>query len=226
MYELQYKYFASILSFVIHSLLILFFYFVALNSFEKSDQLIEFSFGSGSGGGDNSLINQHENVELPQKIGDEFINTEKKNLSKDKLTTPVKGSRTTDKGTGSGDGTGTGNASGTSIGLPPSPKPKVEEIYLVAVDEMPEPIGGIQKIISQIVYPTEAKRNGISGTVFVLAFVDENGSVRKTLLTKGIGGGCDEAALRVISASRFKPGKNKGRYVKVQIQIPVPFKLN
>ncbi|NJD21460.1 MAG: energy transducer TonB [Melioribacter sp.] len=226
MYELQYKYFSSILSFVIHSLLILFFYFVALNSFEKSDQLIEFSFDSGSGGGDNSAINQHENVELPKKLADEFINTEKKNLSKDKLTTPVKGSSTTGKGTGTGDGTGTGNASGISIGLPPLSNPKVEEIYLVAVDEMPEPIGGIQKIISQVVYPTEAKRNGISGTVFVLAFVDENGSVRKTLLTKGIGGGCDEAALRVISASRFKPGKNKGRYVKVQIQIPVPFKLN
>ena len=91
---------------------------------------------------------------------------------------------------------------------------------------MPEPIGGMQKIISQVIYPVEAKRNGIAGTVFVLAFVDENGSVRKTLLTKGIGGGCDEAALRVISASRFKPGKDKGRYVKVQIQIPVPFRLN
>ncbi len=225
MYEFHYKYFSSIISFVIHSLLFLFFYFVAINSLEKSSQLIEFSFNSG-GSGDNSVINQNEKAELPKQKTDEFINNEKKNLTKDKLSSPVKESGTTGKGSGTGDGTGTGDAPGLSIGLPSPPKPKVEEIYLVAVDEMPEPIGGMQKINSQIVYPAEAKRNGIAGTVFVLAFVDENGSVRKTLLTKGIGGGCDEAALRVISASRFKPGKDKGRYVKVQIQIPVPFRLN
>ncbi|MCX6173449.1 MAG: energy transducer TonB [Ignavibacteriales bacterium] len=223
MYEIPYKYFSSIISFVVHSLLILFFYFVALHSLGKSNQLIEFHLDSGSSGEGNSFINKSEKAELPKKSADEFINTKKINVNSEKLSTPLNDSGT--KGTGTGDGTGTENKSGISPSLLIPPKPKVEEIYLVAVDEMPEPIGGMQKIISQVVYPAEAKRNGVAGTVFVLAFVDENGSVRKTLLTKGIGGGCDEAALRAVSASRFKPGKDKGRYAKVQIQIPVPFKL-
>ncbi len=223
MYEIPYKYFSSIVSFVLHSLLILFFYFVLLHSFENSNQLIEFNLDSGSGGDGNSFINKTEKEELPKKSADEFINTEKKIVNIEKLSSPQNESKT--KGTGNGDGTGTGDKTGLSPGLLIPPKPKVEEKYLVAVDEMPEPIGGMQKIISQVVYPAEAKRNGIAGTVLVLAFVDENGSVRKTLLTKGIGGGCDEAALRVVSASSVKPGKDKGRYVRVQIQIPVPFKL-
>ncbi|MBI5730264.1 MAG: energy transducer TonB [Ignavibacteriales bacterium] len=197
-------------------------YYIALHTPYKTNELIEFSFSSGSGGEDNSIINKSEKAELQKKSADDFINTEKKIVNNEKLITPLNESGT--KGTG--EGTGTGNKSGISPGLLIPPKPKVEEIYLVAVDEMPEPIGGMQKIISQVIYPDEAKSNGIAGTVFVLAFVDENGSVRKTLLTKGIGGGCDEAALRAVSASRFKPGKDKGHYVKVQIQIPVPFRFN
>ena len=218
------KYFSSLISLFIHSLLIMSLYYIALHTPYRTNELIEFSFSGGSNGGDNSIFNKSEKAELQKKSADDFINTEKKIVNNEKLSTPLNESGTT--GTGTGDGTGTGNKSGISPGLLIPPKPKVEEIYLVAVDEMPEPIGGIQKIVSQVVYPAEAKRNGIAGTVFVLAFVDENGSVRKTLLTKGIGGGCDEAALRVVSASRFKPGKDKGLYVKVQIQIPVPFKLN
>ncbi len=218
------KYFSSLISLFLHSLFIISLYYIALHTPQKTNELIEFTFNGGSDSGDNSIINKNENAVIPKQPTDEFINTNKKIVSIEKPAVPL--NESTMKGSGSGDGTGTGDASGISIGLPSPPKPKVAEIYLVAVDEMPEPIGGIQKIIAQVVYPSEAKRNGIAGTVFVLAFVDENGSVRKTLLTKGIGGGCDEAAMRVVSSSRFKPGKDKGRYVKVQIQIPVPFRLN
>ncbi len=222
MQESMSKYFSSLISLFIHSLLIMSLYYIALHTPYKTNELIEFSFSSGSGGEDNSIINKSEKAELQKKSADDFINTEKKIVNNEKLITPLNESGTT----GTGEGTGTGNKSGISPGLLIPPKPKVEEIYLVAVDEMPEPIGGMQKIISQVIYPAEAKSNGIAGTVFVLAFVDENGSVRKTLLTKGIGGGCDEAALRAVSASRFKPGKDKGHYVRVQIQIPVPFRSN
>jgi len=217
------KYFSSIISLLIHSVVLLFFYFIALHTPKSTTELFELSLDSGSGGGDNSLINTNEKVVVPKQPADEFINTEKKNVetSKEQPTNP-----TNETGTGTGDGTGTGNNSGISLGLPSPAKPVVEPVYLVAVDEMPEPVGGIQKILSNVVYPPEAKRNGISGTVFVLAFIDENGSVKKTLLTKGIGGGCDEAAMRAVSSARFKPGKDKGHYVKVQIQIPVPFRLN
>ncbi len=113
---------------------------------------------------------------------------------------------------------------------PPKEEKKViveeEPQYFVAVEEMPEPIGGIQAIQSKIVYPEIAKRAGVEGKVFVLAFVDENGTVTKVTLTKGIGAGCDEAAMEAVRNTKFKPGKQRGKPVKVQVQIPVVFKLN
>ena len=219
------KYFSSLISFLIHSILILLFYFTALHSPKNTTELFELSLDSGSGGGDNSLMNTENKMEITKQPADEFINTEKKNIEVTKEQS-IQVSGTEKTGTGTGEDTGTGNNSGISLGLPSPAKPVVEAVYLVAVDEMPEPIGGIEKILSNVAYPKEAKQNGISGTVFVQAFIDENGSVRKTLLTKCIGGGCDEAALRAVSSARFKPGKDKGHYLKVQIQIPIPFRSN
>ncbi|MCK7524737.1 MAG: energy transducer TonB [Ignavibacteriales bacterium] len=60
---------------------------------------------------------------------------------------------------------------------------------------MPEPIGGIKAIQEKIVYPEIAKRAGVEGKVYVLAFVDESGTVTDAKIIKGIGAGCDEAAL-------------------------------
>lgn len=114
---------------------------------------------------------------------------------------------------------------------PPPPKEEkkiVEEepTYFVAVEEMPEPIGGIAGIQSKIIYPEIAKRAGVEGKVYVLAFVDENGDVTKAVISKGIGAGCDEAALEAVKKTKFKPGKQRGKPVKVQVHIPVVFKLN
>jgi len=93
------------------------------------------------------------------------------------------------------------------------------------VEEMPEPIGGIKAIQEKIVYPEIAKRAGVEGKVYVLAFVDESGTVTKTQLIKGIGAGCDEAALNAVQKTKFKPGKQRGKPVKVQVSIPIVFKL-
>ncbi len=97
--------------------------------------------------------------------------------------------------------------------------------YFVAVEEMPEPIGGIQAIQEKIVYPEIAKRAGVEGKVYVLAFVDENGTVTKAQIIKGIGAGCDEAAKEAVLKTKFKPGKQRGTAVKVQVSIPIVFKL-
>lgn len=114
---------------------------------------------------------------------------------------------------------------------PPPPKEEkkiIEEepTFFVAVEEMPEPIGGIGAIQSKIVYPEIAKRAGVEGKVFILAFVDEQGLVIKAQVAKGIGAGCDEAALEAVKQTKFKPGKQRGKPVKVQVHIPVVFKLN
>lgn len=100
-----------------------------------------------------------------------------------------------------------------------------EPVYFVAVEEMPVPIGGISGIQKRIVYPEIAKRAGIEGKVLVLAFVDESGNVTKTEVIKGIGLGCDEAAIDAIVQTKFTPGKQRGKTVKVRVTIPVTFKL-
>ncbi len=113
----------------------------------------------------------------------------------------------------------------------PPPPPVVEEdedaepVFFVAVEQMPEPIGGIGAIQSKIVYPEIAKRAGVQGRVFVKAYVDEKGNVNKVELIRGIGAGCDEAAMNAVKSVMFKPGKQRGKPVKVQVTVPVLFKL-
>lgn len=115
------------------------------------------------------------------------------------------------------------------IDAPPPPPPveeeEVEPVFFVAVEQQPQPIGGIGGIQSKIIYPEIAKRAGVQGRVFIKAFVDENGNVVKAEVLKGIGAGCDEAAVAAVLKTKFKPGRQRGKAVKVQVSIPVVFKL-
>ncbi len=116
------------------------------------------------------------------------------------------------------------------VEAPPPPKEdkkivEEEPVYFVAVEEMPEPIGGIAAIQSKIVYPEIAKRAGVEGKVYVLAFVDEKGNVTKVEVAKGLGAGLDEAAVGAVRQTKFKPGKQRGKPVKVQVMIPIVFRL-
>lgn len=112
---------------------------------------------------------------------------------------------------------------------PPPPKQEVEvedeAVFFVAVEEQPEPIGGIEAIQKKIVYPEIAKRAGVQGRVFIKAFVNEVGDVVKAEVIKGIGAGCDEAAVQAVTQTKFRPGKQRGKSVKVQVSIPIVFKL-
>jgi protein TonB len=115
----------------------------------------------------------------------------------------------------------------------PPPPPRVqkkvveeEPTYFVAVEEMPYPIGGIQAIHDLIIYPVIAKRAGVEGKVYVLAYVNEEGTVTKTEIIKSIGGGCDEAAEYAVKQTKFYPGKQRGNPVKVKVMIPIVFKLS
>ena len=111
--------------------------------------------------------------------------------------------------------------------LPPPP-PRVqwnEEEFFVAVEEMPQIIGGMEAVLEHLVYPDLALRANVSGTVFVLVYVDEKGNVVKTEVAKGIGAGCDEAAQRAIEQVKFIPGKQRGKPLKVRIMIPMKFQI-
>jgi len=111
---------------------------------------------------------------------------------------------------------------------PPPPPPSDgddEESYFVAVEELPEPQGGIAAIQRNVVYPEIAKRAGVEGLVVVQAWVDENGNVTRAEVIKGIGAGCDEAAIAAVKKAKFKPGKQRGKPVRVKMSIPVRFRL-
>ena len=93
------------------------------------------------------------------------------------------------------------------------------------VENMPGPIGGMFAIQEKIKYPEIAKRAGIQGKVIIQAFIDENGNVVHAKILNGIGGGCDEMAVDAVKKTKFNPGTQNGKPVKVQVTIPIVFKL-
>jgi TonB family protein len=95
----------------------------------------------------------------------------------------------------------------------------------IAVEIFPEPIGGIKGIQNKIKYPQKAIKNKVEGIVYIVAFVDEFGDVTKAMVLKGIGSGCDEVALDTVKETKFIPGMHEGKNVKVQISIPIVFRL-
>ena len=106
----------------------------------------------------------------------------------------------------------------------------VEQEIFQIVEEMPAYPGGDQKLMEYIAknikYPQIARESGIPGRVFVGLVVEPDGSVSNVKLLRGIGGGCDEEAMRVIkSMPKWKPGKQRGKAVRVSYQIPVNFRL-
>jgi protein TonB len=114
-----------------------------------------------------------------------------------------------------------------ALDLPPPPPPKEEEEpeVFVVVEKQPELIGGLANLQRSIVYPEIARKAGIEGRVFVEFVVDERGRVLNPRVTRGIGGGCDEAALAAVQKAKFKPGMQRGRPVKVKYSLPIVFKL-
>lgn len=97
--------------------------------------------------------------------------------------------------------------------------------FYKTVEVMPKPIGGIDAIYKKIGYPEEAKENEIEGTVKILAMIDRDGEVLDAKVIESIGYGCDEAARLAVFYHRFKPGLIRGEKVKVQMEIPIEFKL-
>ncbi|MCX6149656.1 MAG: TonB family protein [Ignavibacteriales bacterium] len=105
-------------------------------------------------------------------------------------------------------------------------KEPTKEIYYTLVDEFPKPTGGPSEIFSKAVYPEYAKENKIEGIVIIRTFIDENGTPVKTEVVKGIGYGCDEAAMDAIKLTKFSSPKINGKPVKFQLLIPVKFRIN
>jgi protein TonB len=109
-------------------------------------------------------------------------------------------------------------------------KEKEEEQIFVVVEEMPEFPGGelaLRKYIaSSIKYPTIAQENGIQGKVFVNFVVDRDGSISGAKIARGVDPSLDKEALRVIGTlPKWKPGKQRGKTVRVSYTVPISFQL-
>jgi TonB family protein len=113
--------------------------------------------------------------------------------------------------------------SGTNNSLIPKEAP--EDMYNFTVDEMPSPVGGMEDIAKRIKYPEEAKKQGIEGKVIVKLFIDEFGNPQSCKIIKGVNPLLDAEAKDVLMKTKFYPGEIDGKPVKVQVAIPIVFKL-
>ena len=103
-----------------------------------------------------------------------------------------------------------------------------KDLLFVQVDEDPEFPGGenaMYKFIEDSMqYPRLAAENGISGKVYVTFGIDTDGTVLNPRLLRDIGCGCGAEAIRVVKLMpKWKPGKLKGKPVRVQYNLPVVF---
>lgn len=122
------------------------------------------------------------------------------------------------------------------VEMAPVAAPIVEEekedphqIFMV-VEETAVPVGGLpafyEYVKSNMKYPAPAKRMDIEGKVFVQFIVEKDGSITDVQTVKGIGGGCDEEAVRVVANSpKWKPAKQRARAVRQRMVLPITFML-
>jgi protein TonB len=120
------------------------------------------------------------------------------------------------------------------IDLPPekiiSPEADEDKIF-TTVSEMPSFPNGTEKyfefVRNNIRYPIEARENGIYGKVYVSFTTDKNGKIKDVKLVRGIGGGCNEEAIRIVKAMPdWIPGRQNGQKVSVaNITVVIDFVL-
>jgi periplasmic protein TonB len=99
------------------------------------------------------------------------------------------------------------------------------------VEQMPQYPGGELEMIKfirlNLRYPPMAQENRITGTVVVNFVVDRDGKITRVKVIRGVGGGCDEEAVRVISKMpAWSPGKQGGKAVLVSFTVPIRYSLN
>lgn len=99
-----------------------------------------------------------------------------------------------------------------------------QEIFMV-VENQPELVGGMRALQQSVEYPEFAKKAGIEGRVIVQFVVDEQGNVKNPKVTRGVHKLLNEEAVKAVKEQSFKPGKQRGQAVKVQMSLPVTFRL-
>ena len=106
-----------------------------------------------------------------------------------------------------------------------------DEEFFMVVENMPEFPGGdaglMKYIQNNVKYPPIAKEYNITGKVYVSFIVDKSGSVTDVKIVRGVDKSLDAEAVRVVkSLPKYKPGKQRGKAVRVMFTIPINFTLN
>ena len=106
-----------------------------------------------------------------------------------------------------------------------------DEEFFMVVENMPEFPGGdaglMKYIQKNVKYPPIAKEYNITGKVYVSFIVDKSGSVTDVKIVRGVDKSLDAEAVRVVkSLPKYKPGKQRGKAVRVMFTIPINFTLN
>tara|TARA_B100000902_G_C27242257_1_gene880659 strand:- start:726 stop:1379 length:654 start_codon:yes stop_codon:yes gene_type:complete len=106
-----------------------------------------------------------------------------------------------------------------------------DDEFFMVVENMPEFPGGdlglMKYIQKNVKYPAIAKEYNITGKVYVSFIVDKSGSVTNAKIVRGVDKNLDAEALRVVkSLPKYKPGKQRGKAVRVMFTIPINFTLN
>lgn len=125
--------------------------------------------------------------------------------------------------TGSGPATSTNSGSGNSNITATTTNNEI----VTWTEQMPEFQGNLAAYLQKnLRYPDFAKENNIEGRVIIQFVVNEDGSIGNAIIKKGIGGGCNEEALRVVNTMpNWKPGMQNGKHVKVYYTLPITFML-
>jgi periplasmic protein TonB len=116
--------------------------------------------------------------------------------------------------------------------VPPIEEEVIDEAPLdfLKVESMPSFPGGEYErrkfLAENLKYPQMAKESGIQGKVYVSFVIEPDGSITNVEILRGIGGGCDEELVRVIKLMpKWIPGKQRGKAVRVQYNMPIKFTL-
>lgn len=110
-------------------------------------------------------------------------------------------------------------------------KEEEEQQVFFIVEEMPEFPGGGESELRKFIrentkYPEIAKENGIQGRVFVQFVVNSKGQVTDAKVVRGVDPSLDAEAIRVVqSMPAWKPGKQRGKAVRVSYTVPINFTL-
>ena len=102
------------------------------------------------------------------------------------------------------------------------------EIFVV-VEDMPQfPGGNVQRwIYKNVKYPILAQENGIQGKVFIQFVIEKDGSITDVKVMRGVDASLDKEAIRVVkSMPKWKPGKQRGKPVRVSYTLPINFQLS